>query len=164
MIRSSFTSDHAGFSVVDLLVTLAITALFAIIAIPQYRAVAAAFARDGAVQQIEYDIRRAKAEAVSRSVHGVIEVSTDGETCTVGVDLVPFASPPEIDEVISEGTMPSTTSIETADNRLIFDSRGFLIDDTGAPITGTINFNQDDQLYAVGTIYSTGVFLLRINQ
>lgn len=156
-------TSRAGFSTLDILVTLAITAAFAIAAIPQYQALSASFARDSAVKQVEYDIRRAKAEAVSRSVRGVLEVDAGGETYTVGVDLVPFSDPPSIDQVLIEGSLPHTTSISTDNDRLVFDSRGFLIDTFGDPVTGIVNFSQNDELYAIGTIYATGVFLLAVD-
>ncbi len=151
-----------GFSLADLLVTITICGLIAATAIPQYRDVTAVLARDAAVKQLDFDVRRAKADAVAQGVRTVLTIASDDSSYTVGVDRVPFSSPPVADEVITNGKLPYSTKVSTTNNRLVFDSRGFLVDDNGNPITGLLTFTQNGATFATGTVYSTGVFLLRI--
>lgn len=152
----------AGFSVVEMLVTMTVFGIMVATAIPRYGLMAKSFARDSAVKQVDFGVRRAKAEAVANGVRSIVDFSADGSTYTVGIDKLPFSSPPVADQIIINEQLPSGTTANTSTTRLVFDSRGFLVDDSGNPITGSVTFRQAGSTFATGTIYSTGVFLLRV--
>jgi Tfp pilus assembly protein FimT len=154
-------ADQRGISVLELMVSLLILAIATTAGVSNFRSLQRSFAKDSAIKQIEFDIRRAKAEAVSRNVRGIIEIAPDGRNYRVGLDEFPFQSPPAIEVVLARRELPGATSISAADDNLYFGTRGFLTDDVNNPITGTIFFAIDGEEYATGTIYATGVFLLR---
>ena len=82
--------SSSGFSLMELLVTLLILAIIGIQAQPSLAALKASFDRNNAKNSFEYDLRRARSEALSKGVLIIITVSSDKKSYTVGSDALSY--------------------------------------------------------------------------
>lgn len=71
-----------GFTLLELMVTLAVSAVLAMIAAPSFDALLSSSARTAALTNINGDLRFARGGAVSKSRDVVICASADGSTCS----------------------------------------------------------------------------------
>lgn len=73
---------HDGFTLLELMITLAVAAVLAMIAAPSFDSLLKSSARTASLTSINGDIRFARAKAVAKSQDVVICASTDGATCS----------------------------------------------------------------------------------
>jgi len=147
--------NNRGFSAFELLIVLGIISIVGMSAVPASRAMKASVERGEALNQLEFDLRRIRTEAVAAGLLSVFQISNDGKSYTAGFDLLPYASPPQIEEVVFGNDLPNTITV-TADQGIYFDSRGFLINDTSDPTTSEVTILSDGNPYAQIFVTPTG--------
>jgi type IV fimbrial biogenesis protein FimT len=74
-------SNAAGFTLVELLIVLGLTAVAATLATPTFRELAANVRRDALVEELRTALLLARSEAVTRGVPVVVCPSSDGRAC-----------------------------------------------------------------------------------
>ena len=112
-----------GLSVLELLVALGIFSIIGMSAVPATRAMRTSVERGEALDQVEFDLRRIRTEAVATGLLSVFRINPDGNTYTTGFDLLPYGSPPSIEETAFGGNVPHTVTLSSA-TPIYFDSRG----------------------------------------
>lgn len=149
-------NSQTGISIVELIAGFAIFGLIIVSAIPHLGDLNQTFSKSNAIKEIEFSIQRAKSEALANGSRAIFAVSGDGRSYSVGFDVLPYSSSPAIaDTILFQEILPSTITLDLA-NPLIFDSRGFLIDESETPTTRSITFYSSDSDYCSATILSTG--------
>ncbi|MBK9440329.1 MAG: GspH/FimT family pseudopilin [Comamonadaceae bacterium] len=74
--------QHAGFTLVELMVTLAIVVLLASLAVPGFQTMLVGRRLESAINTLASDFRFARVEAVKRTARVSICASSDGTSCT----------------------------------------------------------------------------------
>ena len=151
-----------GFSVLELLVVMTIFALLTTLALPQFVSLESTFARSDSLQRVEFDLRRAKSEALAAGARTVVSFDDRGQGYSIGFDYLPFNDPPAADEIFLNETLPSTISLNSESSTIIFDSRGFLIDDAGSPTTVDISLVENGAEYGTASISATGAITFAV--
>jgi Tfp pilus assembly protein FimT len=153
MIRR--TVEESGFSIVELIVAVAVSLVLGAIAIPAYFELQLSMERGNKLREFESDLRRAKSEAIARGSRAIFETAPDGRSYTVGVDDRPFNAAVAADEVLLSRTLGNVVAVSPS-LKVIFDSRGFLIDEVGSPTTATIQMDAHGTAYASASLTPTG--------
>lgn len=134
-----------GFTLIELMVTLAVAAVLLVVAVPSMRNIIQNSRIITQVNDFISDVQVARTEAIKRAGRIVICPSTNGSTCTAGwsngrlmfADSAPYDSAPGAGELIVRyhdplpaGSLQAVTSANFP-ALLIFNGRGELIDSTG---------------------------------
>jgi prepilin-type N-terminal cleavage/methylation domain-containing protein len=148
-------NSSRGFSVFELLVALGILSIISATAVPATRSMRISVERGEALNQLEFDLRRIRTEAVATGLLAVFRINPDGKTYTTGFDLLPYASPPAIEEVAFSSKLPNSVSLTSA-TAVYFDSRGFLVNASSDPTTCEIILSSEGSNYAHIFVTPTG--------
>lgn len=148
--------DDKGFSLTEIMVTLGLSMIFLMFAIPDYSQMSEAVNRRAAREVIDADIARARGTAIAEGARSIITISALNTGYTVGVDYLPYNNPPAADSLVFATQLPETVEISVSDT-LVFDSRGYLVDATGTPTTQVLTLSQNGTMYQSGTVFSAGM-------
>lgn len=151
-----------GFTLVELMVTLAVIAILAVVAMPSMTAVINNSRLSGQAEELVASIQLARAEAVRRNARVTICPSTNGTTCASstawsswiihGMDNT--ASPP-VDEVIRGSSANAGIQISGPVGGIVFRPSGLV--DSQASITACMPTSQPAQNQRVLTVMISGV-------
>ncbi len=147
-------SSSKGFSVIDLLVASTTMLVLIATAVPTLTDLLASFERNAAIEQVTFDLQRARQEAIAQGTKAILTIHGDGTNYSVGTDLLPYSAPPNADVTIFSNSLPSRVTMNSSQT-VIFDSRGFLIDDNSQSTTTVLSFQHGDW-YCMGTIAAIG--------
>lgn len=156
--ESTSLQNERGTSVLELLAAISIFAIISGLAIPSIVAAQASFLRNNAVAQLEFDLRRAREQAMERGALGILQVNPDGTSYTFSLDFLPRSSPPAADEVIFTSALPERITI--AADPLYLSSRGFVVDELENPATIAVDLMYDGQSFCAANVYATGRMVL----
>lgn len=149
--------NEFGFSLMELTVVLAVAALVVLQAMPALVDMQFGIDQASARDILEYDISRAKSEAVSSGARVIVNMNTDGSGYTVGLDRAPVADPPAIEEIIFTRTLPNEVFLNFSDEvKIMFDSRGLLVDEFGEPTSLEASLAQHGYDFSPVFIYPVG--------
>ena len=150
-------SDSRGFSMIEILVTISIVSLLCSLAVPNMIKMSREASRGNAQDQVAFDINRARNEAMSTGARVLFILTNNGSQYSLGSDYLPYSDTQIPDSTISSAKLPSGVTIISS--RVIsFDSRGFLVDNFGNPVTATIDFNCDGVKFGHASISPTGYY------
>ena len=141
---------------------MTILAVIASIAFPDYGELAASFNRQNALNQIEFDFRRARGEALSTGTRGIISFSSGGNVYSYGFDYVPYASPAAAESEEFRRELPANITV-ASDIPVLFDSRGYLVDVNGNLTTANLTLSYDGASFCTGSVLSTGTISFNCN-
>lgn len=151
-----------GFTLVELMVTLAVIAILAVVAMPSMTALVNNSRLSGQAEELAASIQLARAEAVRRNARVTICASTNGTTCASstawsswiihGMDNT--ASPP-VDEVIRGASANSGIQVSGPAAGIVFRPSGLI--DSQASITACMPTSQPAQNQRVLTVMISGV-------
>jgi len=148
-------NSSKGFSIFELLIALSILSIIGLSAVPATRAMQSSVERGEALHQLEFDLRRIRTEAVATGLLSVFRVNADGNSYTAGFDLLPYGTPPAIEEEAFSGDLPTTIGLSSV-APIYFDSRGFLVNGTSDPTSNEVILSSDGTIYAHIFITPTG--------
>ncbi|RIK99983.1 MAG: hypothetical protein DCC75_14145 [Proteobacteria bacterium] len=163
--RSKISRASRGVTLMELLVAMLILSVLGSIALPKLNDMKASFDRRDAKQKLEFDLRRARAEALSKGVRVVITLSSDLQSYTVGEDLLAYdTTNGNHDTLLFTTVLPQNVTLSFSGSgpdqtKLIFTSRGFLSDIIGNRNTSqrTITLSYQGSSFSTATIYPVGV-------
>ncbi len=150
-------SRYQGYTVFELVITLALIGLILAGLTPKLSQLLNSMDRNKAIQQVEFDLRRARIEAVSQGVRSIVNIQSDGKAYTVGLDYVPFSSTNTADSTLLTAKLPNKITISCSEP-LIFNSRGFLVNTEGNPVSRTIAIKSNDVPFGAATISPSGAY------
>lgn len=154
---NNLSCSENGLGLTELIIGLVVFSILALIAIPTIPEVLGSLRRDQARQQLEFDLRRARTEAITEGARGIVTVAGDGASYTVGFDNVPYNNPVASDTVLLTRQLPDGITI-TASDSIIFDARGRAVDINGAMTTVTFGLSLHADLFQAATLYPVGIF------
>lgn len=163
--NSRYSIKSRGFTLLEMLVTLLVLSVLAAIAQPRITAVKASFDRNNAKQVLEFDLRRARLEALSKGVRVVITLASDGKSYTVGNDLLAYdTTNGNYDNLLFTTVLPKDITLSFSGsganaNKLIFTSRGFLSDIAGNRNTSqrVATLSYAGSAFTTATVFPVGV-------
>ena len=151
-----------GFTLVELMVTLAVIAILAVIAMPSMTALINNSRLNGQAEELVASIQLARAEAVRRNARVTVCPSTNGTTCTAntawsswiihGMDNT--ASPP-VDDIIRGASANAGIQVSGPAAGIVFRPSGLI--DSQASITACMPTSQPSQNQRVLTVMISGV-------
>lgn len=145
-----------GFSLIEVMVTLALATILLLFAIPDYTEMSEAVNRRAAREIIDADVARARGTAIAEGARAVITVSALNSGYTVGVDYLPYNNPPAADDLVFATQLPDNVELSVSDT-LVFDSRGYLVDSAGVPTSQVVTLTQGASVFQTGIVYSAGM-------
>lgn len=145
-----------GMSIFEVLAALVIAAVLAS-AIPQFAEMSASVAKSVAVKQLQADLRRARAAAISSGGRTVLDVAPLGASYSVGIDEAPYNNPAAPDRASFVTPLPSGITL-SASADVVFDPRGMAIDSDGTPVQVSFSLADDTGTFGAGILYASGFF------
>lgn len=114
------------------------------------------FNRKNAKQIFDSDMRHARSEATREGCRVVVTFLNGGNRYQLGRDHLPYNTPPAADDVFLTRTLPKNVTV-TAAQTIAFDSRGYLINSTGDPVSTAITLKLRNVEFLNGAIYASGL-------
>lgn len=153
--------DRGGFTLVELMITVAVMAILAAIATPAMQGLINANRLAGAASELESTLQIARSEAVRRNARVTVCASTDGTTCAAttawtrwivhGMDNT--ASPP-VDDVIRDSAPAASVQISGPAAGILFRPSGLI--DAAAAVTACMPTTEPAQNRRVVTVMISG--------
>ena len=155
MYERTQENGQGGYSLLELLVVCALSAILAQSALSGFPAMMRSIARNTARQQLEFDLSRIRAEAIAQGARAVFLPTAGGTSYSAGLDFLPFHASVASDEDLFGRELPDgvTLSLSTA---FAFSSAGYVVDATGALTTVTVTLSDDEGTILSGRIYPIG--------
>jgi prepilin-type N-terminal cleavage/methylation domain-containing protein len=157
-------SHQGGFTLFELIVTLAFVAILGSFASPHFSTLHVTFDRMNAQSFLIQDLKRAQAEAITLGCRGILSINNYNTGYSFGCDFLPYddASPPKSDVVSFARNLPVGLKIYS-DAPIIFNSRGQAVDVEGNMSNISIQLTDlkadlGSSVFAAGTLLGTGVF------
>ena len=142
-------------SIIELLVTVAVIGILCRIMTLSFVDFKESFSQNNSRFQLDADLRRLRNEAVAAGARGVLTVSADGSSYSLGLDYTPFATTAASDKVFFTRKLPKNISLVTS-RTIMFDTRGYVSTETGATTTVVVTLRHLADSYFSATLYSTG--------
>lgn len=163
--RPQKSSSSSGFTLFEVLVALSLLAVVLAAAQPSLTELKASYDRSNASRSFEFDLRRARSEALSKGVRIIITLASNGRSYTVGQDMLAYdTTDGNYDTLLFTRELPQNITLSFSGSgpnatKLIFSSRGFLSDIAGNRTTAqriaTLSYQGGS--FATATIYPVGV-------
>jgi Tfp pilus assembly protein FimT len=144
-----------GSSLFEMLIVLMLMAILAKIAAPSMFSTSEVAKRDNAIRSFEFDIARLRTEALSSGVRALMNTANSGSTYIGGIDVLPYAATVHMDQQVFSSSLPDGITVNFADT-IIFDSRGFPVDDIGQSTTYTAAFTSHGEHFCDAAISVSG--------
>ena len=146
-----------GFSAIEIIVTLTLVSILTALAVPRFSEMNRSLGRSDARNQIDFDLSRARSEALANGGRTYFILSSHGTHYSISVDYLPYNSLMNGDFTIVNEHLPDRIAVSTS-RQIVFDSRGFVIDEQGNPSSVTITFKSDGTKYGSATLSPTGYY------
>lgn len=161
--RNPGATIEIGFSLMEMLVTIALISIISAFAVPMLPDLNSTFNRMNARSYLHQDLKRAQAEAITQGCRGVFSVINAGASYVYGCDYLPYdtSTLPSPDVVSFTRNLPDDITMSTSTPPL-FNSRGQSVEIGGAITNTTITLNEHEgstiNSYAEGLLNGNGVF------
>lgn len=155
MRHVSLQASQSGFSILELLVAMMILVVISSVAFANAPEVMRSFKQNNLRREFEFVLRRAKSEAAQEGTRTILAFENAGASYSVGFDYLPYNDPVAADEVFLSRAFGDDFTI-SSDQTIIFDSRGYLVDETGQLTQTFLTLYQQGQYLVTGQIFSTG--------
>lgn len=157
------TNDDCGFTIIELLISMAVLVILAATSISHYQDLAGSFSRWNTRTYIIQDLRYAQAKSISEGCRMVINIFDDASGYEVGCDYLNYdtTAPVDIDNVFFSRVLPAGVTIST-DSTMIFNPKGQIINPNGQLSTRTLSMTftegETSGNFMTISIVATGAF------
>ena len=155
MFKYMNKKSEKGVLSLEMVVAVGIFGSLLLMSTPHVEDLAGSFERRHAIIQLQSDLQQTRAKATAEGTRAILALQSGGTSYTLGIDEPPYSDPATADDVILSRSFDGEVSA-TASRTIIFDSKGFLIDVNGDPVTATFVLNYRGVTYRSGTIQATG--------
>lgn len=147
--------SEGGMTLLELLVAMGLFSILAFAGALQFGELVGSFNRNNARHDLEFDISRIRSEAGAEGTRVVLVVGATRTSYSIGFDRLPYASPPVIEVPLFRRNLPNDVTI-TGTQPLIFDSRGYVINEAGQLTNTVLTMSYQGRPYLTATVYPTG--------
>lgn len=155
---SHIKASEKGVSMMEIVATVCLIGILLKVAIPSFSAITQAQNKRAGRESFETFLKRAQATAIKNGARVVLTSRNGGTFYTFGVDYTPYNSPVNPDSTTLRLNLPKNITVTTS-ARIVFDSRGKLIDSAGLPTSSLITMGSTGSTFTTGTLYSTGALI-----
>lgn len=138
------------------MVAMTIVLVVGIIGIPHYVELKDSLSRSSAKQMFKADLRFTKSKALEDGVRAILDVRAGFNSYELGIDSLPYSMVGQADQQLAVRNLPEGITISTS-TAIIFDSRGYLVDGAGSPVSATVTLAQAGDVFSTLTVYSSGM-------
>jgi len=151
----TFNRASLGMTLLELLVAMGLFSVLAFAGAVQFGELMGSFNRNNARHELEFDVSRIRSEAGAEGTRVVLVIGADRSSYSVGFDRLPYASPPVIEVPLFRRNLPNDVTV-AATQPLIFDSRGYVINEAGQLTNTVLTLSYQGTSYLTATVYPTG--------
>ncbi len=148
----------AGFTLVEYMVVLSLSAMLVAIAVPNFAALDASFRRMQGRSQVEGDLLYARSLALKEGGRVAIIPSEGGASYTINVGRAPYAAYPGTGVRILTRSFPSGVTLVRRDP-LVFNSKGHLINEDGTMVKASLVLSWKAKPFATISLCPMGFIL-----
>lgn len=161
--QAKLASEEKGFTLIDVLISIAVLAILGTLALPQYINFSSSFDGFNARSYLIQDLKQAQAEAITRGCREIFSIAEDAKSYSFGCDYLAYDTnvPPQADSISFVRNLPGDVTI-SASSLIIFNSRGQSVDTDDVISTVSITLwdqrGESPSVITTGTLLGTGVF------
>ena len=126
--------NQYGVSLLEIVVSLSVAFILSAVAIPNLPTLGDTYGRSATIQQFEFDLQRARSEAIAAGARCILSPLAGANGYSVGLDYVPYDPNLVPDEELYRRVFEKNVVLSMSDD-LVFNSQGFLIDETTEDLT-----------------------------
>jgi Tfp pilus assembly protein FimT len=158
-IHNPHPDNSSGFSIFELLVVLSFTAIMVAAAVPKMSEFRQVMHKNSAEFQVVQHFRWLQAKAVEQGCRGILIVSQNKRSYTMGCDYIPFddSADPQFDTLLDTHHLPGEVRMDI-DDIVVFNTRGQVINSQGNLQTRTVTLFYYSEPFKTGNLRATGFF------
>jgi Tfp pilus assembly protein FimT len=152
-------NNYSGFTILELLVVLSFTAIMVAAAVPKMSEFRQVMHKNSAEFQVVQHFRWLQAKAVEQGCRGMLIVSQNKQSYSLGCDYIPFddSADPQFDILLDTHHLPGEVRMDI-DDVVVFNTRGQVINSQGNLQTRAVTLSYYNEPFKTGSLRATGFF------
>jgi len=149
-------AHQLGFTIFELLITLAVTAVVSSFAMLGLSNIRSSFDKNEARYQLDADLKVLRNAAIESGARSFIIIGAGGSSYSAAVDYSPYGATPSADRTLFTRTLPRGVSLSSSAT-IIVNPKGFTVDSGGAIASTALTLSFRSSAFLSATLYPTGV-------
>jgi prepilin-type N-terminal cleavage/methylation domain-containing protein len=149
-------AHQSGFTIFELLITLAVTAIVSGGAMLGLSNIRSSFDKNEARYQLEADLKVLRNAAIESGARSFLIIGTSGSSYSGALDYSPYAATPSAERTLFSRSLPRGINLSSSAT-VIVNPKGFTIDTSGAISSTTLTLSFRSSTFLAATLYPTGV-------
>lgn len=147
---------QSGFTVFELLITLAVTTIVSSIAMLGLSNIRSSFDKNEARYQLEADLKVLRNAAIESGARSFFIIGAGGSSYSAALDYSPYGPTPSNERTLFTRTLPQGISLASG-STVIVNPKGFTIDSSGTISSTSVTLSFRSSTFLSATLYPTGV-------
>jgi hypothetical protein len=152
--------SQSGITLLDIMIAMGIFSIIIGMSLPKLTELRLSYDRYYGRQILESTILKGKARTLEWGARGIMTFIDGGTRLSYGLDFLPYSETFVADDILFSNDLPETINMEVtnplAATKIIFDSRGFIIDEDGEYISPRVDLMQGGKIYCIIELYTAG--------
>ncbi len=149
-------AQQRGFTIFELLITLAVTATVSSIAVLGLGNIRGSFDKNEARYQLEADLKVLRNSAIESGARSFLIIAAGGASYSAALDYSPYGATPSAEKTLFSRTLPHGVSLSSSAT-VIVNPKGFTINSSGTISSTSLTLSFHSSPFLSATLYPTGV-------